>query len=696
MIWEAFPEATNSEFYWQYRRVAETGVSATFTAYYAPLAAWFEVRAYPSNGGVSVYFRDVTALRAAEDRLRQREQEFRALVENNPDLIGRVNRDMRFIYLNPALRRLLGLGPDFPLPLAPEQLNLPDATRDYLIQVASDVFASGAERWIEFDVLVKGSTRYYEARVVPEFGADGAVETILTITRNITARRRAELALQESEKLYRAIVESQIDLVCRYYPDTTLVYVNDAYCRFFGKTREELLGTSYLKLVEEQTHDAIRARLDQVVRDPRPEVREFPAFAANGERRWIQWVDHGIVDENGRTVLIQAVGRDITPLKQAEAALQHKEEQYRLLFENNPIPMWVYEPATLRFLAVNEAATVYYGYSQAEFLQMRLTDLMLPEDRKRLVNVVAQLRSGTNLPLEWRQVRKDGSVVDAEIFGHDIVFDGRPARMALARDITQRRQLEEQRLYTQALELELAKQRELAELRERFMSMVSHEFRTPLAIISSSVEIVQHYFDRLPREKIVERMADISQQVASMAALLEDVLYVLRGNAGKLTFNPEPVDIVGLCRHVVENIRLTDRGQHELVYETDSPILYIEADRRLLEHVVTNLVTNAVKYSPPSTRVRVTVRALENGVLFTVEDQGIGIPLSDQPYVFQPFHRGRNAVGIDGTGLGLSIVKQNVELHGGQISFHSVENQGTTFVVQLPRVLPLPAYQGAV
>jgi len=327
---------------------------------------------------------------------------------------------------------------------------------------------------------------------------------------------------------------------------------------------------------------------------------------------------------------------------------------------------------------------------------MRVTDLLLQEDRARLVNIIAQLKSGRSASLEWRTVRRDGSIVEVEILADDIVFEGRPARLALARDVTQRRQLEEQRLYSQALELELAKQRELAELRERFMSMVSHEFRTPLAIISSSVDIVQHYFDRLPREKIVERMADIKQQVASMTALLEDVLHILRGNAGKLTLNPELVDIVSLCEHIVENIRLTDRGQHDLVYEADSAALHIEADRRLLEHIVTNLVTNAIKYSPPGTRVRVTVRALEGSVLLTVEDQGIGIPLSDQPYVFQPFHRGRNASGIDGTGLGLSIVKQNVELHGGQISFHSAENQGTTFVVQLPRTVPALAYQGAV
>jgi PAS domain S-box-containing protein len=353
--------------------------------------------------------------------------------------------------------------------------------------------------------------------------------------------------------------------------------------------------------------------------------------------------------------------------------------------------MWVYDPVTLRFLAVNEAAVAHYGYSRDEFFQLRVFDLSVPEERDHLVRMIAQVRPGRSAPVEWRQMRKDGTEMAMEIFGHDIVFESRPARMALARDVTQRNQLEEQRLYTQELEFELSKERELAEMRERFMSMVSHEFRTPLSIISTSVDIIERYYDRVSREKILERMADIHQQIASMSGLLEDVLTILRGNAGKVLFSPEKLDIVELCARAIENIRLTDRSQHELVFEPETPALVIEADHRLLQHIVTNLITNAVKYSPPGTRVRVIVRALEGAVLFSVEDEGIGIPPEDQPYVFQPFHRARNAATIEGTGLGLSIVKQNVELHGGHISFHSVENQGTVFAVRLPRTMPAPA-----
>lgn len=690
-MWDKFPAAIDTEFFEQYHRVVATGAPARFNAYFAPFNTWFEVHAYPADGGVSVYFRDITQLKKDEATLRWRAQEFRMLVENNPDAIGRLNRDLRLIYLNPALRHQLRLGADAPADIALHDLRLPPQTLSYLTEEARRVFAGGAEQWVRFEVPLRHQRRYLEARIAPEYAPDGSVETLLTITRDITSRRRTEQALYESEAFFRAIVESQIDMVCRYSPDTTLVYANDAYCRFFGRSREELLGTSYLPLAAPETREAIRERVAEVVRDPRPAVRVFPTNIADGTKRYIQWVDQGIVNQRGEVVLIQAVGRDITRLKETEAALAQKEEQYRLLFENNPVPMWVYEPATLRFLAVNEAAVAQYGYSRDEFFRLRVTDLSIPEDRTRLARIISQLKPERSVPVEWRQMRKDGTLMSMEVFGHAVVFEGRPARIALARDVTQRYQLEEQRLYTQTLELELAKQRELTELRERFMSMVSHEFRTPLAIVSSSVDIIQHYFDRISREKIDERLADISFQVFSMASLLEDVMSILRGNAGRLPFNPEEVDLVSLCAHAIEHIRLTDRGQHQIALETKVSELYIQADYRLLQHVVTNLIANAVKYSPPGTHVHVTVCAVEGGIEFVVQDEGIGIPEADQPYLFQPFHRGHNTASIAGTGLGLSIVKQNVELHGGEIHFRSVENQGTTFTVQIPHTAPAPA-----
>lgn len=638
-----------------------------------------------SDGRIYGIARDITHQKQIEDTLKAQISAAHIILENSGDACFTLDRQWRFMYVTAETERLLRTSADALLGVNVWD-KFPAAVGSEFYQRCHQVVAAGTPA--QFNAYFVPAETWFEIYAYP---ADNGVAICL---RDASQRRRAGQALYESEAFFRAIVESQIDMVCCYHPDTTLVYANDAYCRFFGQHRDKLLGMSYLPLTPPEVHDAVRARIVEVLGDPRPAVREFPAVAFDGTVRYIQWVDQGIVNQHGEVALIQAVGRDITRLKEAEAALKHKEEQYRMLFENNPIPMWVYDPATLRFLAVNEAAVTQYGYSRDEFFRLRVTDLSVPEDRTRLARIISQLKPGRSVPVEWRQMRKDGTIIDMEVFGHDAVFEERPARIALARNVTQRRQLEEQRLYTQTPELELAKQRELAELRERFMSMVSHEFRTPLAIISSSVDIIQHYFDRISREKVDERLADISYQVFGMVSLLEDVMTILRGNAGKLPFNPEEIDIVDLSAHAVEHVRLTDRGQHQVVFEAGAAALHIQADRRLLQHVVTNLIANAVKYSPVGTRVRVAIHAVEGGVELVVEDEGIGIPEADQPYLFQPFHRARNAAGITGTGLGLSIVKQNVELHGGAISFHSVENQGTTFMVRIPRVAPVSAQSG--
>ena len=164
-----------------------------------------------------------------------------------------------------------------------------------------------------------------------------------------------ERALRESEERYRGIVESQIDLVCRYTTEPKLTFVNDAYCTFFHKTREELIGQNFIPLTDADQHEAIYRRLRECQQDPRPRVAEVRSTSPNGEVRWIEWVDFGITDDNGKVVMLQAVGREITRVKQIEAELRMREHHYRVLFERGPLPKWVYDAETYKILDVNLA-----------------------------------------------------------------------------------------------------------------------------------------------------------------------------------------------------------------------------------------------------------------------------------------------------------------------------------------------------
>jgi PAS domain S-box-containing protein len=623
-----------------------------------------------------------------------------------------------------------------------------------------------------------------------------------------------EQNLRRSEERYRALLQSQSDLVCRFLPDTTLTFVNEAYAAFYGSTPAEMIGRSFLEHVDPDTIEGVYERLEQLRRDPTPSLTSFPWTSPSGRVHWLQWVDQGILDEDGNVVEFQAVGRDITHLKDVEHALRVQQERYRDLFEFSPLPMWVYDRDTLRFLEVNKAAVEKYGYSREEFLSLTIDQIRPANEVPRLMSVLrnSSLNTWVYHGKHWRHMKKDGTVFDVEISSHDVDYDGRKARLVLANDVTEqitaeqalrdseekfrtmleaisqgvmlldaqgnicqvnvyietlfgydrtelvgkpayslvpddmrdkftelqaefaqsarymhlgeqfglevqhrsgrripteltltpatingqpmiiclltdlteRKQLANQRLYVKALEVKLEKDRELLNLKERFISTVSHEFRTPLAVILSSVGILRRYHANLSAEKAAEKLEHIATQVRRMVQLLEDVLTISKGNAERIEFRPEPIDVQDICTSIAETIRQADNHQHPILVSVPAEIKTIRADRRLLEHILINLLTNATKYSPVGSHVRLRVSRRPTGIAFIVQDKGIGIPVQDQAHLFEPFHRAGNVSGLEGTGLGLAIVKQSVEEHGGTITFESIEGKGTTFTVLIP------------
>lgn len=173
-----------------------------------------------------------------------------------------------------------------------------------------------------------------------------------------------------------------------------------------------------------------------------------------------------------------------------------------------------------------------------------------------------------------------------------------------------------------------------------------------------------------------------------MTSLLDDVLTLSRATAGRLRTLPEPFDLVDVVQNLVENLRLTDQYQH--VFDVVTPIdtAPIISDRRLLEQILINLLTNAVKYSPVGSTITAAIHSVDDHLTVEIADEGRGIPEEDQPRIFEAFHRADNAAGIEGTGLGLAIVKESIHVLGGNIRFRSRLGEGTTFIIDLPIEAP--------
>ncbi len=257
--------------------------------------------------------------------------------------------------------------------------------------------------------------------------------------------------------------------------------------------------------------------------------------------------------------------------------------------------------------------------------------------------------------------------------------------VAIVRDITDRKQAEDE------LRNALHKEKELNELKSRFISTASHEFRTPLTTILGSTELLKYYSNSWTEQKKLVHFTRIYSQVKHMTQMLDDVLLVSKAEARKLEFKPAPINVLEFCQGMVEELRLGAGHQHTLIF-TPLELEAVEVgsyesaflDEKLLRHILSNLLSNAIKYSPVGSTIQFILTCLNNAIEIQIQDQGIGIPDEDQPHLFEAFHRAKNVGKLPGTGLGLAIVKNAVDLHGGSISINSRESVGTTFIVTLP------------
>lgn len=377
------------------------------------------------------------------------------------------------------------------------------------------------------------------------------------------------------------------------------------------------------------------------------------------------------------------------------AQLQESEARLSTILNNTPSAITTMDADTGRFVDANERALQFFGVSRETILKLSPAELSPPRQPDgRLSELVAMEKIREALEggfpvFEWTHLDDTGQPVPCEI---------RLARMPAARrnlvvgnllNITERKRVEARLLQSEVETLRaLAREKELSELKSNFVSMVSHEFRTPLGVIMSATEVLRRYFDRLPAEKRERHLEMIFRSTRNLGHLIEEVLLLAKVEGGHIHFTPKRVDLLVLCRTVVDEVMSATQSVCPIQLHISGGLEGAVTDESLFRHVFTNLLSNAVKYSEPGSSVQ--FRSERNGstAVFTVRDQGIGIPPEDQSRIFTSFNRGQNVGGRPGTGLGLVIVQRCVQLHGGEIQVRSELGRGTTVTVTLPLFSP--------
>jgi signal transduction histidine kinase len=256
-------------------------------------------------------------------------------------------------------------------------------------------------------------------------------------------------------------------------------------------------------------------------------------------------------------------------------------------------------------------------------------------------------------------------------------------RVAAERAAALRSEMAERERAARELQEALASEKELNRLKSSFVATVSREFRTPLAVIQISTDLLERHHERLEPAQRVEQLQTIANAVRRMSGLMEQVLLLSRVEGGNIEFKPAPLDLAALIRRVCDEVTTATQSRCPIEVKTVD-LANARADEGLLRIVFGNLVNNAVKYSEAGSAVSVAAERAGNDFVVTVRDRGIGIPAAEMKHLFTPFHRAQNAVNIQGTGLGLAIVKRCVTLHGGSVRCEGEAGKGTTFTVRLP------------
>ncbi|MGQ4649911.1 ATP-binding protein [Lyngbya aestuarii] len=615
------------------------------------------------------------------------------------------------------------------------------------------IVKSGAD---QVAVIVQDVTERVQARVTLEQANDALEARVAERTAalreanhvlraEIVERQKAEELLRQSEERFRNLVETSSDWVWEMDDAAVYTYASPKVSSLLGYEPSEILGKTPYQLTPAEETSRLAAIFADLLAERQPfSCLESTNLCKDGHPVIIESSGVPIFDPSGLFRGYHGITRDITKRKQEEQQVRFLHSITQALFESQDF----YTALAVALQKVCEATGWDFGeawvprtdgsalecspawFSKSENLQEfrsssekfnfppgvglpgRVWVSKQPEWRRdvsvesiqiyRRVQVAQQagLKAALGIPL-----LANDSVLAVLVF---YMFESQNEDQRLIELISastelgfmiQRKQAEGE------IRKALEKEKELTELKSRFITMTSHEFRTPLTTIQSSAELLEHYSHKWTEEKKVTHLHRIQKSVNHMTKLLNDVLILGKAEAGKLQLNPVPLKLEEFCCDLVEELQLNNISQHNITFTYSQGIsknLLVEKDQKIasfpvvnssikpsldekiLRQILENLLNNAIKYSPGGGTVKLILSYQQSQAVFRVSDQGIGIPPEEQQFLFEAFHRANNVGTITGTGLGLAIVKKCVDIHEGKISVESAIGVGTTFTVTLP------------
>lgn len=618
---------------------------------------------------------EIVDRRLVELALRSSEQQYRSLVETIPYGIEEIDTTGTIIFSNSAYHRMLGyeqgemLGKKiWDFSPEPEHSNLPEYLAMLVEQQPPPTSYLGQSLTKDGNLIDVQMDWNYKRN------EQGLVTGFISVITDITELKQAEQAQRKTEELYRTL--------SRNFPNGAVVLFDKdlRYTLTEGQCLTEI-GFSKDSLEEKTIWEAFPPETYEILE---PKYRDAldgksTAFEVTyGKKNYLVHV-LPVKNEQGEIFAGMSMTQDISEHKRAEQALLEERNFVSAIVDAADVLIVVCDLQG-RIVRFNRACEEITGYSFAEVKGKCGWDLfLLPEDIEPVKTIFQELQTGqvsSNHENYW--LTRDGTC--RMLSWSDTIIhnaDGLPKyTVGIGIDITDRKRAEE-------IHFALEKEKNLNELRYRFFSMVSHQFRTPLSTILITAQLLGASPDKWTEEKKIKNIFRIESAAKSLTQLLVDILTINRAESGNIEFNPTRLNIQQFCKQLVSEMQTHAQPNHVISFSSQGECKNACLDQKMLHSILKNLLLNALKYSPQGGHILLALSCEPGEATFQISDQGIGIHVSDQPQVFEAFYRGKNVGNISGTGLGLTVVKKCVDLHGGQIAVTSEVGVGTTFTVTI-------------
>lgn len=615
----------------------------------------------------------------SEQALLQSQKNFQLIFDTFDDFMFVFNEEGKIVHVNPAVVKNLGYTKETLQKMTILDVHPPER-KDEVTSVLNDVVMARSTVCAIPLMKSDGFLIPVETKVIP--GKWNEENVWYCISRDITERHKAEAELKMQSSAFEAFALSIIitDI------NGQIQWANTSFSELSGYNLSEILGKNPRQIVKsgQQNNDFYKKMWDTILRG---EVwrGELINKRKDGSLFPEELTITPVRDHSGKISNFIAIKIDITKRRKMEDALRMSEERWHFALEGSGDGVFDWNLVTGEIFFSDRWKTML-GYEPSEISNNfeEWQKRVHPDDLEAsYVDLNNHLTGQTpHYVNEHRMLGKDGNYKWILARGKVIerTIDGKPSRIiGTHKDITDRKLEEEQ------LRKNIAMEKELSDLKSRFVAMASHEFRTPLASILMITDTLLYHHQKMNSNQLSERLEKIKNHVFHLTNIVSDVLQLSKIQERKVAFNPMKVDIIAICLAIIDEFESQERIKNgRISFHSPFSKLIVSVDKRLIIQVVNNLISNAIKYVMAEPVIDVELKRENAELCLSVRDNGIGVPEEDEKQLFTPFFRARNASSIPGNGLGLSIISESVRMHGGDVSYSRNADSGSTFIVHFP------------